>query len=255
MLDSRFRAKLCDFGLSLKTEKGISGTPFWLAPEYLRGEKKYDTTCDMYSVGIILYEIFSRKSPYQGEDYREVMRGICNRRVNKRPVIPVTTPPKFVDLMKRCWSPDSNYRPQARDLDMGFLDMNVTDAEPLEEDQLLDHRKRSADMIYELFPRHVAEAIKKGQKVEPESHDLVTVIFSDIINFTDISRTISPEKGECSFGISLLACFLVSFTYSLTCLVLIIAVCDMLDRLYTAFDGIARKHQVFKVETIGAFGF
>lgn len=138
---------------------------------------------------------------------------------------------------------------------MGFLDMNVTDAEPLEEDQLLDYRKRSTDMIYELFPRHVAEAIKKGQKVEPESHDLVTVIFSDIINFTDISRTISPEKGECSFGISLLACFLVSFIYSLTCLVLIIAVCDMLDRLYTAFDGIARKHQVFKVETIGAFGF
>ena len=31
------------------------------------------------------------------------------------------------------------------------------------------------------------------------------------------------------------------------------AVCDMLDRLYTAFDGIARKHEVFKVETIGAF--
>lgn len=200
LLDARFRAKLCDFGLSNKTDS-ISGTPFWLAPEYLRGEKKYDTTCDMYSVGILLHEIYSRKSPYAGEDFRDVIRGVCNRRVNKRPKIPDTAPPKMVEIMKKCYSPDPNYRPVARDLDMGFLDMIDDDAEPMTADQQYEirNRARSADMIYELFPRHVAELIKKGQKVEPESHDLVTVIFSDIINFTDISQAISPEKGmnEC----------------------------------------------------------
>jgi class 3 adenylate cyclase len=55
-----------------------------------------------------------------------------------------------------------------------------------------------------------------------ETHDNVTVFFSDIIRFTDISRALSPVK-----------------------------VCNMLDRLYLAFDQLANQHEVFKVETIG----
>jgi class 3 adenylate cyclase len=50
----------------------------------------------------------------------------------------------------------------------------------------------------------------------------VTVFFSDIVRFTDISRSLPAVK-----------------------------VCEMLDRLYLAFDALANKHEVFKVETIG----
>ena len=55
-----------------------------------------------------------------------------------------------------------------------------------------------------------------------ENHDTVTIFFSDIVRFTDISRALSPVK-----------------------------VCNMLDRLYLAFDALANKHKVFKVETVG----
>lgn len=224
LVDNKFRAKICDFGLSTKRRAGqISGTPFWLPPEYLRGEKAYDTTCDMYSIGIIFFEIFARKAPYEGEDFKEVLRGVCNRGENKRPEIPSNTPPKFVTLMKKCWSPDAQYRPRAMDLDLTLIEMSPNDAELIEEGDGEDNKlARAGEMLNELFPKHVAEALRKGQKVEPESHELVTIIFSDIIHFTDISRTISPEK-----------------------------VCDMLDRLYHSFDFCARKHKVFKVETIG----
>ena len=38
-----------------------------------------------------------------------------------------------------------------------------------------------SDMMYQLFPAHIADALKAGKKVEPESHELVTVFFSDIV--------------------------------------------------------------------------
>lgn len=67
----------------------------------------------------------------------------------------------MVDLMKKCWSPDPFCRPQAKDLDTILLDMNVREAEPLTpEQQLQAKKKRTGDMIYELFPKHIADALK-----------------------------------------------------------------------------------------------
>lgn len=62
----------------------------------------------------------------------------------------------------------------------------------------------------------------QGKKVEPEHHDCVTIFFSDIVGFTDISTNLTP--GEVS---------------------------DMLDRFYTKLDALADEMELFKVETIG----
>jgi len=64
--------------------------------------------------------------------------------------------------------------------------------------------------------------LRDGRKIDAEVHNVVTIFFSDIVGFTNISTTLEPIK------ISL-----------------------MLDRLYHSFDQISRKHDVFKVETIG----
>ena len=78
------------------------------------------------------------------------------------------------------------------------------------------------NLIHEVFPPHVAKALLEGRKVEADRVDMATLYFSDIVGFTNISSTITPEQ-----------------------------VCDMLDRLYTKFDELAEKHDVFKIETIG----
>ena len=183
LVDLRFRAKLCDFGLSTKKKNQITGTPYWLAPEYLRGQTQYTTMCDVYSIGIILYEIYAREDPYKGNDFRDTLQKVCDRRVNKRPGIPAKCPSKIVDMMKKCWSPDPMFRPSSKDLDTMFLDMNMRDAEPLtgEEEQIQKARaeQKTGDMLYELFPKKVADQLKAGQKVEPEQHEEVTVVFSD----------------------------------------------------------------------------
>jgi len=84
------------------------------------------------------------------------------------------------------------------------------------------HMSRTDNILFSVFPRHIAEALVAGKKVEPENHELVTIFFSDIVGFTDISSTLDPLK-----------------------------ISDMLDRLYHSFDALSSYHDVFKVETIG----
>ncbi|CAJ1945944.1 unnamed protein product [Cylindrotheca closterium] len=224
LIDSRFRAKVADFGLSTKNKKSLSGTPFWMAPEYILGKTEYTPSCDIYAFGMIIYEIYSRKIPYEGQNPRKVLRKVCDPRINYRPQVPDTCPKRMTEIMKKCWSNNSRVRPDSKDLDMIFADMGSHEAEPLidQENTRLRTEVAAGDMLYQVFPKKVADQLKLGQKVEPETHNNVTVFFSDIVRFTDISRTLSAVK-----------------------------VCEMLDRLYLAFDALANKHEVFKVETIG----
>lgn len=69
--------KVCDFGLTAAassadsriTKSGILvGTPTYMAPEQVRG-RAIDRRTDIYSLGILMYEAFTGKPPYKGEDH------------------------------------------------------------------------------------------------------------------------------------------------------------------------------------------
>jgi len=71
------QAKLIDFGFArgpARSAKSLSGTVEYLAPERLRDEPP-DTRADLYSVGIILYELLTGKCPFHGATAGEVVRG------------------------------------------------------------------------------------------------------------------------------------------------------------------------------------
>lgn len=228
LVDSRFRAKVADFGFShfkcTRQRNVLQGTPFYMAPEYLRRRSEYTTACDIYSLAMIVYEIYARAGPFEGEDPRKILPKVCHPRLNKRPPIPESCPPKMVDLMKKCWSSNAFFRPSAKDIDYVLVEMNSTDAEPLSTatERARDTLKRKPTSLYDVFPKHIADALNAGKKVEAESHEIVTIVFSDIVGFTTISDQFSPLK-----------------------------VSNMLDRLYQAFDKLADEHGIFKVETIG----
>ena len=119
LLDNEKRAKLTDFGLSKqKTDtagtmtKGAMGTARWMAPELLADDPQdagYTKKSDVYSYGMILYELASRKVPFQeDENEMKVLRKITESR---RPEIPEDSPRFFDSLISRCWEQQAGYRP------------------------------------------------------------------------------------------------------------------------------------------------
>ena len=72
------------------------GTPYWMAPEVLRGEAT-TTSSDVYAFAIILYEVFSRKDPYPVDaDLETVLKEVVKRKPKKS-----CAETKFADLMMR----------------------------------------------------------------------------------------------------------------------------------------------------------
>ncbi|CAB9514229.1 activated protein kinase catalytic subunit alpha-1 [Seminavis robusta] len=217
LVDSRYRGKVADFGLSQKENMGGTGTPFWMAPELLRGESANTVASDVYSFGILLYEVFSRRDPYDGEDAQQVLKLVADKAVRKRPPAPLHMPESIKGLMKDCLDDAPEKRPTCEEVDTRLKRL---DAETLDGDQT--NKKAAQVSLFDIFPRHIAEALRDGRTVEAEHKDSVTIFFSDIVGFTNISSELEPRK-----------------------------VARMLDRLYTKFDALSQQHDIFKVETIG----
>lgn len=83
LLDSNCHLKIADFGLAMiSTENKITqdssivGTPSYMSPEQLRGEKTYHT--DLFSAGIVSYELFTGKNPFNGETISDTVNNILN---------------------------------------------------------------------------------------------------------------------------------------------------------------------------------
>jgi serine/threonine protein kinase len=73
MVDPKYKVYIMDFGISLSsemsrvTEAGVLvGTPFYMAPEQFEG-KSIDHRTDIYSIGVIMFEIFTGKLPFQAD--------------------------------------------------------------------------------------------------------------------------------------------------------------------------------------------
>lgn len=78
------QVKVADFGIarvmssSTKTQTGvIFGTPNYMSPEQVAG-KKVDGQSDLFSLGVVFYELLSGKKPFQGENITSLMYAIAN---------------------------------------------------------------------------------------------------------------------------------------------------------------------------------
>jgi len=117
--------KVCDFGLSRIVEQTLSatmtscGTPCWTAPEILRNSR-YTEKADVYSFGILLWEIVTREDPYKGMPPFQVVFAVGTQKI--RPKIPVSCPPCWAELITQCWAEDPEMRPSFVELLQSFAE-------------------------------------------------------------------------------------------------------------------------------------
>ncbi|XP_023797567.1 integrator complex subunit 3 [Cyanistes caeruleus] len=146
-------------------------------------------------------------------------------------------------LMQHCWAEDVLERPDFNQIKVQLRKFNresstnildnllsrmeqyANNLEELVEERTqayLEEKRKAEALLYQILPHSVAEQLKRGETVQAEAFDSVTIYFSDIVGFTALSAQSTPMQ-----------------------------VVTLLNDLYTCFDAIIDNFDVYKVETIG----
>lgn len=229
----------------------------WVAPEILRNVQNSHGTKegDVYAFAIILHEVIGRRGPFGAcglDEPKEIVRMVKKipepDEMPFRPSISVIRDSEVgadfvIDVLTDAWSEDPEMRPdfptiRARlkgmrdgkhrnimDQMMEMMERYANNLEDLVNQRTLEvyeEKRKTEDLLHRMLPAPVAKRLTSGFGVEPESFDLVTIYFSDIVGFTAMSAESTPLQ-----------------------------VVNFLNDLYTLFDSIIRGYDVYKVETIG----
>ncbi|CAD8166913.1 unnamed protein product [Paramecium pentaurelia] len=146
LIDQNWNVKLCDFGLSRinkkidhKINKGARiGTPHWMAPEIMRGES-YQEKADVYSFGMILWEIITQQIPYEGLSQTQII-GSVGYGQDQVPIPSHSNPPILLQLAKKCLKKNPDERPTFADIVNEIQQGQKTDAKLKKQaiEQLMD---------------------------------------------------------------------------------------------------------------------
>ena len=132
------RVKVLDFGLAkpfaevsaadntltaAMTQAGtVLGTPGYMSPEQTRG-RAVDKRTDIWALGCVLYELLTQCRAFRGETLSDTTAAVLEREPDWD-ALPISTPPKVCDLLRRCLCKDVRRRPR----DAGDIALEIEEA-------------------------------------------------------------------------------------------------------------------------------
>jgi atrial natriuretic peptide receptor A len=183
---------------------------------------------DVYAFAVMLQEIITRCGPFESLERlgrkrivyepNEVLDRIRMGTVPPfRPeVAPDECSKELLNLMHECWSEQPMTRPdfpqiklKLRKITQGISSRNFLDnllqrmeqySQNLERivaektESVIEEKRKTEELLYQLLPRFVAEELRKGIHIQPESFEAVTIFFSDIVGFTSLSAVSTPMQ-------------------------------------------------------------
>ena len=119
LVDDYLHPKISDFGLSkildflsislnVQSQKGLKGTPLYMAPEILTDEK-YSKAGDVYAFAYIVYELMTGEIPFKNFTNLQLMKKVVNQ--GTRPEFKDDIPDCYRELIESCWSQIPEERP------------------------------------------------------------------------------------------------------------------------------------------------
>jgi serine/threonine-protein kinase len=123
LIDNDLLLKIVDFGVAAAQTQGdtqltktgyVIGSPKYMAPEQILG-KKVDERADIYSLGVIMYEMFAGVPPYSRGDHMSVMYQHVQGKARQPIEINKALPLELNNLVMRCMSLDKAKRAQSMD--------------------------------------------------------------------------------------------------------------------------------------------
>ncbi|MFO0923510.1 MAG: serine/threonine-protein kinase [Pirellulales bacterium] len=124
-LEFSYRPILTDFGLAKRLDQatdgknltkvgGVMGTARYMSPEQARGDwSEYGTTSDIFSLGIILYELLAGTTPFNGQSESEIRRKILEQEPQLLHKLNPKTPIDLSAIACKCLEKDPQYRYQS----------------------------------------------------------------------------------------------------------------------------------------------
>ncbi|XP_015607063.1 mitogen-activated protein kinase kinase kinase 12 isoform X2 [Cephus cinctus] len=122
--------KISDFGTSrewneISTRMSFAGTVAWMAPEIIRNEPCSEKV-DIWSYGVVLWELLSGEVPYKDVDASAIMWGVGNNSLHLP--IPASCPEGYRLLVKQCWAAKPRNRPSFKHIE---IHLNIAAVEVL----------------------------------------------------------------------------------------------------------------------------
>lgn len=122
--------KLIDFGLSKQLAADVAldvtgqgkqlGTPFYMSPEQVRGRADLDERTDVWSIGVVLFELFAGVRPFTGPSYNDLVVQIATGPVPKLGDVAPAVPAAISALVARALERDPAERMASRELRDAF---------------------------------------------------------------------------------------------------------------------------------------
>lgn len=90
------------------------------------------------------------------------------------------------------------------------------------DNQLRKSRQRVEDLLHSMLPEEIVRRIQAGETIIADAHGEVSIVFADLVGFTELSRRMSPRQ-----------------------------IVEILNRLFSSFDAEAERHGIERIKTIG----